>query len=92
MLYNPVVIVAAAENGTSAAQANPLGLSSGFCYERDSVTLHFISYNGYVYPTSYDHVISVGAVNHLVQSPVNDPVYGNTKWEDLILNDVFKPY
>ena len=86
-LYPPVVIIAAAGNGSSAGHIN----YSGWCAENDN-NGNLISWNGYVYPASYDHVISVGAVSHLVQRHINDPVYGNTNWEDFILNDVSNQY
>jgi len=86
-LYPPVVIVAASGNGSSAAHIN----YQGWCAENDN-NGNLISWNGYVYPASYDHVISVGSISHLVQRYVNDPVHGNSNWEDLILNNVSNQY
>src|SRR5690606_19638354 len=74
-------------NGSSAAHIN----YQGWCAENDN-NGNLISWNGYVYPASYDHVISVGSISHLVQRYVNDPVHGNSNWEDLILNNVSNQY
>lgn len=44
---------------------------------------HCGSLNAYVYPASYDHVISVTSVGHLSERGYVDPIYGPNNWKDV---------
>jgi len=47
--------------------------------------------HGYMYPASYDHTISVGAISHLLPIGTNDPELGESNWRDVIPNIINNP-
>lgn len=47
--------------------------------------------HGYLYPASYEHTISVGAINHTSPIGTDDPEWGRSNWKDVIPNIIDNP-